>query len=146
MEPERHPDSLMAARNLPYLISGLYLLGFLVAFIPPLVGFIFCFALAEKQEPSWVNTHLSYQKRTFVGGAIFFLIMMLLFGGSMISAAVATGGGTMAAGAAMTIFGGVMFFVLGILLWMGWTGARCILSIIKCNEGLPMPSPKSWLW
>jgi uncharacterized membrane protein len=146
MEPERHPDSLLVPRNLPYLVSGLYLLGFLVAFIPPLVGFIFCFALAEKTPDSWVNTHLSYQKRTFVGGLVYLVVLMLIFGGSIISAAVSSNGAHMTSGAAMGLFGGLMFFILAMLVWMGWTGARCIISILKCNEQLPMPNPKSWLW
>jgi uncharacterized membrane protein len=146
MEPEPHNDNLLAPRNLPYLISGLYLLGFLVAFIPPLVGFIFCFALAEKTPDSWVNTHLSYQKRTFVGGFIFMALMLLIFGGTIINMAISGNGEQISSRAAIGLFGGFMFFVLAMLIWMGWTGARCIISILKCNDSLPMANPKSWLW
>jgi uncharacterized membrane protein len=148
MQPETHNDSLMAPRNLPYLVSGLYLLGFLVAFVPALVGFIFCFVFKQPDENSWINAHLSYHKRTFVGGAVFWLAFMLIFGGSIISASLSAGasGAPMAGATVFGFLGGFMLFFVAGFVWMAWTIARCIISILKCNEQLPMPNPKSWLW
>jgi uncharacterized membrane protein len=145
MPPESHPDSLFVPRNLPYLVSGLYLLGFLLAFIPPLVGFIFCFALAEKTPDSWVNTHLSYHKRTFVGSAVLGIVNLIIFGSLIFTGAIRASS-VNDINATLHILGGFGLFMLIGLLWMAWTIARCILSILKCNDQLPMPNPKSWLW
>jgi uncharacterized membrane protein len=143
MEPETHSDSLLAPGNVPYLISGLYLLGFMTG-ISALVGFILCFALESPRTPDWVRTHLRYHKRTFIIGLVLGLANIFFFGSQIFSAAVRQNLND--SSAAWHFFGGFGLFLLIGLIWGVWMVARCILSIIKCNDQQPMPNPTSWLW
>jgi uncharacterized membrane protein len=144
MEPESHPDSLLAPENLPYLISGLYLLGFFTG-ISALVGFIFCFVLANNRTPEWVVTHLRYHKRTFIIGLVLGLANFILFGLQIVTGAIRASASNDIS-ATLHIFGGFGVFLLIGLIWMAWMIARCVLSIIKTGDRAPMPNPESWLW
>jgi uncharacterized membrane protein len=146
LEPERHPDSLLAPQNLPYLISGLYLLGFMVPLLLPLLGFILCFVFADSRTPAWVQTHLSYHKRTFIGSVILGIVNIILFVTLLFTGAIRmSGSDDLDISASLHIFGAFGVFMLVGLLWAGWLIARCIRSILKCNDGLPMPNPQNWL-
>jgi len=99
------------------LIYILYILGFIIG-LTPLIGVIFAY-LNRGKAASWVDTHYTFQIRTF----------WIAFLGSLISVV-------------------LMFVLVGFLLLAVlaiWVIVRCIKGMQLASRSQPVPDPQTWL-
>ncbi|MEL6751263.1 MAG: DUF4870 domain-containing protein [Pseudomonadota bacterium] len=99
-------------------VYGLYLLGFFIG-ITGLVGVVMAYMNRGKATEE-VQTHYTYQIRTFWIGLLYSLI----------------------AGILMTIgIGFLLFIALAI-----WGVVRCVKGLQAANNGQGITDPETWLW
>jgi uncharacterized membrane protein len=117
---EGSPDSFDSwtepGANNAKLVYILYLLGFVLG-ITGIVGLVFAYINRGKSE-AWVDTHYTYQIRTFWIGLLYGLISMVL-----------------------VIIG------IGFLLFIAvsvWVIVRCVIGLQKAAQRQPVDNPLSW--
>ncbi len=99
------------------LVYGLYIASFLVG-ITGLVGVVFAY-LNRGRAVAWLQSHYTYQIRTFWIGLLYALVSaILVFVG----------------------IGVVLFFLLTV-----WVIARCIKGLQQVSRGEPIARPGTWL-
>lgn len=104
-------------RQMPMIVYILYLVGFLTA-ITALVGLVLAY-VNRNDAPPWVQSHYTFQIRTFWWG----LLMVVL--GSLLSTV------------------GIGLLIL--LAWMIWTVVRCAVGLSRLSDHAPIENPQSLL-
>lgn len=104
-------------RNNVRLVYFLYL-GSLVLGITAIIGLVFAYINRGKAAP-WIDSHYTYQIRTFWIGLLYFLISMILM---------------------MVLIG-----FLAMIAVIVWFVVRCVIGLQRASEGKPVANPKSWL-
>jgi len=99
------------------LIYILYLLGFIIG-LTPLIGVIFAY-LNRGKAGGWVDTHYTYQIRTFWIAFLTGIIGLVLM---------------------FVLIGFLVFVVLAI-----WLIIRCIKGLQLASRGEPIPDPETWM-
>lgn len=100
------------------LIYILYLASIVVG-ITSIVGVIFAY-LNRGKGAAWVDTHYTYQIRTFWIGLLFSFIGIIL----------------------MFVFIGILVLI-AVLVWMI---VRCIKGLQLASRGEPVPNPETWMF
>lgn len=96
----------------------LYLAGILVAFTP-LIGLVMAY-VNRGQAEAWVESHYTYQIRTFWIGLLYTLICILL---------------------AFLAIGFLMMVLVAV-----WAIVRCVRGLQWSTSGRPVPDPQTWLF
>ena len=111
-----------AEADMAKIIYVLYLVGWIIPIIPPIIGLIMAY-INRNDAPPWVQSHYQFQIMTFWIGALFFIIACLV---------------------ATFIFNfiGWLIFVLTMIWWI----IRCVKGIKELFERAPHPNPTTWLW
>jgi uncharacterized membrane protein len=99
----------------------LYVVGWLIPIIAPIVGVILAY-IHREDAPPWLRTHYELQIRTFAIGLLFFVISVVT---SMISIYIAS---------------------LLMVLTLIWTTVRCAKGLKLVYAGAPYDNPETWLW
>jgi uncharacterized membrane protein len=99
------------------LIYVLYLFGFIVG-ITPLIGVVIAY-LNRGKAGGWVESHYTWQIRTFWIGLLFSLVSLIL----------------------TFVFIGILLFVLTAV----WMIVRCIVGLQKAGNEEPVANPQSWI-
>ena len=107
-----------AGANNANLVYILYLAGFLLA-ITPIIGLVMAYVNRDKAEP-WLQTHYTFQIRTFWIGVLYSVIGGLL---------------------CLILIG---FAVL--LLVTIWYIVRCVQGMSALSNGQPVANPQSWMF
>jgi uncharacterized membrane protein len=100
------------------LVYGLYLVSILVG-LTILVGLVMAYVNRGQVAGSWVESHYTYQIRTFWIGLLYSLLSVLLM-----------------------IIGIGFLLIFAVLIW-GFV--RCIKGLQWAGAGMPVPRPKSWI-
>lgn len=95
----------------------LYLLG-LVTGITGIVGVVFAYTKRGDDNPEWLNSHYTYQIRTFWYGFIYLMIAILL---------------------AVVVIGNFIA-----LWWLVWLIIRCVKGMDALDKGQEIPNPKAF--
>lgn len=107
-----------SGKQLALLNYILYFVGFFVG-LTALIGLIIAY-LKKADAAEWVQSHFTYQIRTFWIGLLWLVI------------------------------GGLTSFILiGYLLlawWVVWTLVRCIKGVTRLSENTPIEDALTWLW
>ncbi len=101
------------------VIYFLYLVGWLIPLIVPIIGVILAYVNRDV-APAWLQTHYEMQIRTFWIGLLFGVI-------SVVTVLIYIG------------------WVLGLLTLIWWT-VRCIKGLIAIFDGAPVENATTWLW
>jgi uncharacterized membrane protein len=119
-EPPRPTPGASASdeRQLALIIYILYLLGFLTAWITPIVGVVMAYANRDA-APEWLKSHYTFQIRTFwiglVAGLASFPLMFILIG------------------------------FLTLPLVAVWYIVRCAVGLSRLLNNEPYPTPQNWI-
>ncbi|PVB63124.1 DUF4870 domain-containing protein [Labrenzia sp. 011] len=100
------------------LVYILYLVSILIGFTS-LIGIIFAY-LNRGKAGGWVDSHYTFQIRTFWIGILFALIGIVL----------------------TFVFIGI-FLLIAVLIWMI---IRCIKGLQLAARGEPVPNPQTWMF
>ena len=99
----------------------LYVVGWIIPIIAPIVGVIFAY-INREEAPAWLQTHYQLQIRTFWIGLLFGVISVVT---TMIS-----------------IYIGWILMLLTLV----WMTVRCAKGLKTLFEGAPYDNPETWLW
>lgn len=100
------------------LVYILYLVGFVVG-LTTLIGVVFAYLNRDKVE-GWINSHYTFQIRTFWLGLLFGLLSFLL------------------------MFVGIGFILM--LVVAIWVIVRCVKGLQLASRSEPVPDPLTWLF
>lgn len=100
------------------LIYILYLVGFIIG-LTVLVGVIFAYLNRGKSQ-NWVDSHYTFQIRTFWIAFLFSLLSIVL------------------------MFVGIGFLM--ILVVAVWTIIRCVKGLQACSRGEAIQNPQTWMF
>ena len=111
-----------AEADMAKIIYVLYLVGWVIPIIPPIIGLIMAY-INRADAPVWVQSHYQFQIQTFWIGALFAIVGCLI---------------------ATFIFNfvGWLIFVLTMIWWI----IRCVKGLKVLFEGTPYPNATTWLW
>ena len=112
-----HEEKLATAKA----IYILYILGWLLPIIAPIVGVILAYIHREDASP-WLRTHYHFQIRTFWIGFLFFIISVV--------------------GSYITIYLGWPLLLLTLI----WSLIRCVKGLTAVFNGSPYDNAETWLW
>ena len=112
-----HEEKLATAKA----VYILYIIGWLIPIIAPIVGVILAYLHREEASP-WLRTHYQFQIRTFWIGLLFFVISVV--------------------GSYITIYLGWPLLLLTLI----WSLIRCVKGLIAIFDGAPYDNPETWLW
>jgi uncharacterized membrane protein len=105
-------------KQLALLNYILYFIGFFVG-VTAVIALVIAY-VKRSEAAEWVQTHFTYQIRTFWIGVLWLVI------------------------------GGLASFVfIGYLLlawWLVWTLVRCIKGVIRLNDNKSIEDPLTWVW
>ena len=110
-----HEEKLATAKA----VYILYILGWILPIIAPIVGVILAYIHREEASP-WLRTHYQFQIRTFWIGLLFFAISVVT---------------------SMIYIGWIL-----LLLTLIWSLIRCVKGLIAIFNGAPYDNPETWLW
>lgn len=99
------------------LVYILYLLSFVLG-ITGLIGLVFAY-LNRGKASDWIDTHYTYQIRTFWIGLLYGLVSAVL-----------------------------LLVGIGFLLMIAvsvWVIVRCVIGLQKAAQRQPIPNPESWI-
>jgi uncharacterized membrane protein len=119
-EPPRPTPGASASdeRQLALIIYILYLLGFLTAWITPIVGVVIAYSNRDA-APEWLKSHYTFQIRTFwiglVAGLACFPLMFILIG----------------------------FLILPLVAV--WYIVRCAVGLSRLLNNEAYPTPQNWI-
>ncbi len=97
----------------------LYVVGWLIPIIAPIVGVIFAY-IHREDSPSWLQTHYQLQIRTFWIGLLFGVISVVT----------------------SLIYIGWLLMLLTLI----WMTVRCAKGLKLVYAGAPYDNPETWLW
>lgn len=117
-------------RGYVVVIYGLYI-GSIMAVVTAPLGALIAH-LRKGRSDSWLDTHLSFQIRTFWLGATAGAAALMLWYSL----------GYLAISPVSAWAFGYLFFTLGIIWMMG----RCAVGIHRLTSNRPIDAPKSWLF
>ena len=116
--PDPTPPVSDGGKQLALLNYILYFVGYIVG-VTVIVALIIAY-LKRSEAAEWVQTHFTYQIRTFWIGLL------------------------------LTVIGGLTSFILiGYLVlawWFVWTLVRCIKGIMRLGDNRPIEDPLTWMW
>jgi uncharacterized membrane protein len=101
------------------IIYVLYLVGWVIPVIPPIIGLIMAY-INRDDAPVWVQSHYQLQIRTFWIGVVYFIISLLT---------------------TMILIGWFVLFLMVI-----WWIIRCVKGLKALFDGVPYPNATTWLW
>jgi uncharacterized membrane protein len=104
------------------IIYILYLVGWVIPVIPPIVGLVMAY-MNREGAPVWVQSHYQLQIRTFWMGMLYAVI------GSVVATFIIN-------------FIGWLIFVLMLIWWI----VRCVKGLKALFDGAPYPNPTTWVW
>lgn len=102
------------------VVYVLYLVGLATAFAA-IVGVVLAHIQRGREFGTWLETHHTYQVRTFWIGLLYMCI-----------------------GAVTIVVFGLGFLIMA-ATWV-WIAIRTILGIIRLSRREPIPDPDTWLW
>jgi uncharacterized membrane protein len=108
-----------AEADMAKAIYILYLVGWVIPIIPPIIGLIMAY-INRDGAPAWVQSHYQFQIRTFWIGLLYFVISLL----------------------ATMILIGWLILALMIIWWI----IRCVKGLKALFDGTPYPNPTTWWW
>ena len=97
----------------------LYVVGWLIPIIAPIVGVILAY-IHREDAPPWLHTHYQLQIRTFWIGLLF--------------------------GAISVVTSLILIGWLLMLLTLIWMTIRCVKGLKLVYAGAPYDNPETWLW
>jgi uncharacterized membrane protein len=112
-------DVLADDITMPMVVYVLYLVG-LATGIAALIGVILAYANRDRTAGTWLDSHYTYQIRTFWIG---FLILCVV---------------------AVTVWIGIGFLVL-LGFWI-WAAVRAIIGLSRLSKREEIPDPGTWTW
>ncbi|HEY8872087.1 MAG TPA: hypothetical protein VIM52_03585 [Stellaceae bacterium] len=118
-------DSVTAtnpAADTAKIIYVLYLVGWIIPVIPPIIGLIMAY-IHRADAPAWVQSHYQFQIRTFWIGTLFFII------GCVVATFILN-------------FIGWLIFVLTMVWWI----IRCVKGLKELLDGAAHVNPATWVW
>jgi uncharacterized membrane protein len=101
------------------VIYILYVVGWAIPIIAPIVGVIFAYVNRD-EAPAWLQTHYQLQIRTFWIGLLFAVISLVT---------------------TMIYIGYILM-----LLTLIWMTVRCAKGLKLIYENTPYDNPETWLW
>ena len=104
------------------IIYILYLVGWVIPVIPPIIGLVMAY-MNREGAPVWVQSHYQLQIRTFWMGMLYAVI------------------GTLVATFIINFIGWLVF-----LLMLIWWIVRCVKGLKAIFDGAPYENPTTWLW
>jgi uncharacterized membrane protein len=104
------------------IIYVLYLVGWVIPVIPPIIGLIMAY-INRGDAPAWVESHYQFQIRTFWIGTLFCII------GALVSTYIVN-------------FVGWLIFVLTMIWWI----IRCVKGLKELFDRAPHADPATWVW
>ena len=108
-----------AEADMAKAIYILYLVGWVIPVIPPIIGLIMAY-INREGAPIWVQSHYELQIRTFWIGLLYFVISLV---------------------ATMILIGWLILFLMVI-----WWIIRCVKGLKLLFERTPYPNPTTWMW
>jgi uncharacterized membrane protein len=99
------------------LVYGLYLVSIIVG-VTVLIGLVMAYMNRGQVAGTWVESHYTYQIRTFWIALLYSLICALLM---------------------LVLIGFLLIFLVGI-----WALVRCIRGLQWAGNAQPVPQPKTW--
>lgn len=140
--PTPPPTAITVSR--PAIVVILYLLNFVVGF-SVLVGVVLAYVWRrEEATQDWERTHYTYLIRTFWIGLVICVVAMIAWFGTFfgVLAFSETHGDPPS-----PVFFTVVFGIIGLwLLAAAWFTTRCVMSLVRTGNQLPMPRPKTWMF
>jgi uncharacterized membrane protein len=111
-----------ADTDMAKIIYVLYLVGWVIPVIPPIIGLIMAY-INRSDAPAWVQSHYQFQIQTFWIAALFFILGCLV---------------------ATYIFNfiGWLIFVLTMIWWI----VRCVKGLKELLERTAYANATTWLW
>jgi uncharacterized membrane protein len=97
----------------------LYIIGWLIPIIAPIVGVILAY-INREEAPPWLRSHYQFQIRTFWIGLLFFGISVVM---------------------SMVYIGWIL-----LLLTLIWSLVRSVKGLAAIFDGAPYDNPETWLW
>ncbi len=97
----------------------LYVVGWIIPVIAPIVGVIFAY-INREEAPAWLQTHYQLQIRTFWIGLLFGVISVVT----------------------SLIYIGWLLMLLTLI----WMTVRCAKGLKAIFAGAPYDNPETWLW
>ena len=113
------PPAGGAETAMPMVVYILYLVG-LITGLAAVVGVILAHANRGKAWGTWIESHYTFQIRTFWIGLLFVCI-----------------------GGALATIGAGFLVLLGFLVW---AGVRSVAGLNLLKRGEPIPNPQTWVW
>jgi uncharacterized membrane protein len=111
-----------ADTDMAKIIYVLYLVGWVIPVIPPIIGLIMAY-INRFDAPAWVQSHYQFQIQTFWIGALFFII------GGLVATYIFN-------------FIGWLIFVLTMIWWI----VRCVKGLKELLERTAYANATTWLW
>jgi uncharacterized membrane protein len=111
-----------AEADMAKIIYVLYLVGWVIPVIPPIIGLIMAY-INRGDAPAWVESHYQFQIRTFWIGTLFCII------GALVSTYIVN-------------FVGWLIFVLTMIWWI----IRCVKGLKELFDRAPHADPATWVW
>ena len=111
-----------AEADMAKIIYVLYLVGWVIPIIPPIIGLIMAY-INRNDAPAWVQSHYQFQIGTFWIGTLFFIIGCLV---------------------ATFIFNFIGWLIFA--LTMVWWIIRCVKGLKALFDGAPYANATTWVW